>query len=172
MFRVNLVDLDREGTLAVRREIPWDDPLWEDTDLALRGTVMVELAVSATPTGQVVARGALRASLDRKCRRCLEPVDPVIDERLELVWAVADELGDEEDEQIRVLAPTGNQLDMGPAIREELVLTAPPWVLCREDCCGLCPHCGVNLNVEECSCSPDERDPRWDALRALKNDTP
>jgi uncharacterized protein len=174
MFRVNLPELDRKGEVRVDRDVPADDPLWESTGLSLKDPVEIRLSVSATPTGQVVARGTLRARLERACRRCLEPVDPVVTEELALVWAVPDSLGDDgtedDDGETRLLDPGEAELDLGPALREELLLAAPLWVLCREDCRGLCPLCGVNRNDEECECSLEEQDPRWDALRALKHD--
>jgi uncharacterized protein len=174
MFRVNLLDLDRRGEVRLDRDVPADDPLWEGTELPLKSPVEVRLSVSATPTGQVVARGTIRAILDRPCRRCLEPVEPVVEEEVALVWAVPDSLGDDGDEdedgETRVLEEGAGELDLGPALREELLLAAPMWVLCRDDCRGLCPVCGTNRNVEGCDCSLEEPDPRWDALRALKHD--
>lgn len=174
MFRVSLLDLDRKGTLEFDRDVPADHPLWEGTDLSLESKVEIRMRITATPTGQVVARGTLTATVDRPCRRCLEPVDPVVDEELVLVWAVPDSLGHEaegeDDGETRTLEQGSGELDLGPAIREELLLASPLWVLCREDCRGLCPVCGANRNLDECDCSLEEPDPRWDALRALKND--
>lgn len=174
MFRVNLLELDRKGEVRLERDVPADDPLWDGTDPSLKAPVEVRLSVTSTPTGQVVARGTLRAKLERACRRCLEPVDPVVEEELALVWSVPDTLGDEgtdeDDGETRLLEPGVAELDLGPALREEFLLAAPLWVLCRDDCKGLCPVCGVNRNEEECECSVEEQDPRWDALRALRND--
>ena len=171
MFKVNLMDLDREGSMDFQRRIPTDHALWEGTDLTPKSQVSVALTITATPTGQVVARGSISATLARPCRRCLKAVDPAVEEGLELVWAVPDTLDARDDDgEIRTLDPRSGELDLGPALREELVLAAPTWVVCDESCRGLCPVCGVNRNVEECECSLEEPDPRWDALRALKND--
>jgi uncharacterized protein len=52
-------------------------------------------------------------------------------------------------------------------VREEFVLAAPAFVLCREDCPGLCAQCGSDLNEGPCACRP-EPDPRWAVLRALQ----
>lgn len=172
MFRVSFLDLDRQGTVGFEREVPADDPLWEGTELKLGSHVEVRLQIAATPAGQVVARGTLRTVLERVCRRCLEPVRPEVDERLELVWSAPDQLDaqDEGDGEIRTLDAGSSELDLGSALREELVLAAPEWVLCREDCRGLCPVCGANRNETECECSVDEPDPRWDVLRELDNE--
>lgn len=173
MFKVNLMDLDRAGSVRVQREIGAEDPLWEDADLNLVSAVDVDLRVIATSTGQVVARGRVTAHLGGRCRRCLEPVESTVDQELSLVWAPPDELADEEDEpgtELRSLDVSQNQLDMAEAIREELILAAPTYVLCSEDCRGLCPRCGINRNEASCDCTLREPDPRWDALRALQQD--
>ncbi len=168
------MDLDREGTIRIVREIEATDPLWEGVDLPLAGPVSVDLSVSATATGQVLARGSVEAKMRFECRRCLVEVVPELHEDLALVWAPRDEFpGEEEDEEqgeIRVLELGVGSLDMGPAVREELVLATPRFVVCREDCQGLCPRCGINRNEESCDCTLEEPDPRWDALRALKED--
>ncbi|MBI4283867.1 MAG: DUF177 domain-containing protein [Chloroflexi bacterium] len=58
-----------------------------------------------------------------------------------------------------------NILDLTEAIRQYTLLTIPMKPLCREDCAGLCPACGGNLNQGPCSCPPKRDDPRWSALR-------
>jgi uncharacterized protein len=53
-------------------------------------------------------------------------------------------------------------------VREQWLLAVPTFLLCRDDCKGLCPTCGVDLNAGECQCPPQITvDSRWDALRAV-----
>lgn len=172
MFRVNLNDLDRQGSRTVRGEIPADDPVWQGLDeLAPGDAVKVDLHLTTTLTGQVLARGSISTEIERQCRRCLGDVTVRVDEDVNLVWSVPDELSeDEEDGEIRHLDPSSNELDLTAALREEFLLAAPRFVLCREDCAGLCPQCGINRNEETCACTLEEPDPRWDALRALENE--
>ena len=61
-------------------------------------------------------------------------------------------------------------MDWGEAVREELMLAGPRYVVCNEGCQGLCPRCGTNRNQEPCGCVTDEADPRWEALRALNSE--
>ena len=75
----------------------------------------------------------------------------------------AEEAGD--DAAVYPLPAQEGELDLGPMVREELVLATPPYLLCREG--GLCVRCGSDLNDGPCSCEP-ELDPRWAALRALQ----
>jgi uncharacterized protein len=59
-------------------------------------------------------------------------------------------------------------IDTAEVVREQILLAIPDQVFCREDCKGLCPKCGANLNLIDCKCSDDDIDPRWAALRNLK----
>src|SRR5256886_5465599 len=72
-----------------------------------------------------------------------------------------------EDPDCYPLARDATQIDLRPAVREELLLAAPQWVVCREDCRGLCPRCGKDLNAGPCGCPP-AGDPRWQALAAFQ----
>jgi uncharacterized protein len=59
------------------------------------------------------------------------------------------------------------QIDLDELVLEQLELSLPSRVLCSEECRGLCPQCGADLNVEQCNCKP-QIDPRWQALADLK----
>jgi uncharacterized protein len=58
-------------------------------------------------------------------------------------------------------------LDLAHMLREQFYLAMPMRPLCREDCRGLCPQCGTNLNVDSCGCTRERHDPRFDGLRTL-----
>jgi uncharacterized protein len=64
---------------------------------------------------------------------------------------------------------SGEGMELGDSIREQALLALPVKVVCREDCKGLCPRCGKNLNQESCNCSSQSEDPRWNALRDLRD---
>jgi hypothetical protein len=63
----------------------------------------------------------------------------------------------------------GDELDLSQLAREQILLNLPEQVLCREDCKGICPTCGKDLNEGDCKCGEDEIDPRWAALKDLRN---
>jgi uncharacterized protein len=170
MFGLGLAELQRAGSLKLQRVIPEDDPLWADAELGLEGPVSLDLVAKMTPTGQVLVTGTVEAPLLRECRRCLAPVHLTLRSDVAMVWTEPGELGvdpDDDGEGVRVLEAGAGEVDLGEAIREEMILAAPTFVLCREDCKGLCPRCGADLNEGPCGCVDDDRDPRWDALRAL-----
>lgn len=59
-------------------------------------------------------------------------------------------------------------LDLTEAVRQYILMNIPMKALCKEDCAGLCPTCGKNLNEGKCSCPEDDIDPRWSKLAKLK----
>jgi len=63
----------------------------------------------------------------------------------------------------------GDGLLLEDALREQVLLSVPLRVLCREDCKGLCPTCGKNLNLERCSCANEVPDVRWTALKEIRS---
>jgi len=63
-----------------------------------------------------------------------------------------------------------HELNLTEAIRQCALLAIPMKPLCREDCAGLCPHCGHNLNRGACNCLPLEADPRWSGLNRLNKE--
>ena len=170
MLRLDLARLDRERSVRIEARIPADDPLWEDMEVAPAGPVAVDLRASWTGSGEVVVRGTLDAPLAQECRRCLEPVPGDLSEEVTFVFLPASEPGMEDDGDTRLFEPGAAELDLGQAVREEMILAIDPYVVCRPECKGLCPRCGANLNEGACNCTTDEADPRWEALRALKKE--
>jgi uncharacterized protein len=168
MLTLDLAELDRRGRLPVEGELAPDLPLWEGLDLKVEGPVDVRLEAQATSSGEVLVRGTVAARFSSECRRCLEPVEAELEEEVAILFTPPDQLAEEDrGGEIRVLDPEGNALDLAPAIREEVFLDAPAWVVCRPDCQGLCPKCGTNRNENTCDCTLEEPDPRWAALRGL-----
>src|ERR1700737_985256 len=106
-------------------------------------------------------RGRLSTTLEQSCARCLEPVTQDVIRQFELLYrplgAVA-EIGYEQ----------GQGIWLEGVLREQVLLALPLKVVCRENCQGLCPHCGKNLNQEACSCAVPLEDPRWEALKEIR----
>jgi uncharacterized protein len=119
-------------------------------------------------------RGRLSAGIELQCARCLEPVSQDIARDFELLYrplgadAGRDELS-VTDAEAEIGYYQGDGLLLEDVLREQLLLALPLKVTCREDCRGLCPHCGKNLNQEQCSCSVPVEDPRWAALKEIRD---
>jgi uncharacterized protein len=63
---------------------------------------------------------------------------------------------------------TGKVIDLDPIVREQILLELPEYPVCDEQCKGLCPVCGANLNDRECGCDRHVPDPRWAGLKNVK----
>jgi uncharacterized protein len=177
MLTVDLSELRRRGSLSLRGAIAGNDPLWGETEFSFTGDVEADLSVGELPSEQVLVHGRVRAEISHPCRRCLEEVRELIDLPVNLVWAPPSEGfegGDDEeaeDDEMRVLDPRSSVLEVEAAIREEVLLAVSRFPLCREDCRGLCPVCGVDRNMKECGCDLAESDARWDGLREFSDDS-
>jgi uncharacterized protein len=117
--------------------------------------------------------GRLRGRLEGECGRCLEPVEQALEAPLQLLLQCRPLGGDEreateEDGDVEVLDPGAKQVELKERLREAVLLELPMRLSCREDCKGLCPQCGHNLNGGPCACAAGQEDPRWAALRELK----
>lgn len=172
MFTVDLTELGRDGKLRVTRTIEASDPLWSGSEIGLAREVEVDIRLSTSATGQVLARGTISTATRHECKRCLVEVVRPMELDVTLLWSPPDELGDDDgtDPDVRVLRSTDRELDLGSALREEVLLAVPRFAVCSRECKGLCPQCGINRNEESCPCSFAEPDPRWDALRALQDE--
>jgi uncharacterized protein len=165
MLQVDLREL-AQGPVETTGELAQADPLFEGLDLALDGPVRVTGRLQSTGEGRYFWHGVLRTAVAAQCRRCLQPVSVPLEADVGALFSRdADAL---EDPDAYALVPEAREIDLRPAIREELILAAPRYVVCREDCRGLCPRCGKDLNAGPCGCPP-EPDPRWSALASLRD---
>ena len=140
-----------------------DDPVWLEEDPKPVDGVIVTGRLSSAGEDRFYFSGRMSGEVAEECRRCLTPTLAKVDEELHLLFADAsDEESDESD--VYMLEPRATTVDLRPALREQWLLAVPGFALCREDCRGLCPRCGADLNLGPCGCAP-EIDPRWEALR-------
>jgi uncharacterized protein len=110
--------------------------------------------------GQAVTR------LEMRCARCNKPVE--VPMQVEISQRFAKESAGDEDEDEDDTEPiTNDHIDLENVIFHEIQLSIPMKVLCSEDCKGLCPICGQDLNEGSCHCETKETDPRWNALKDL-----
>jgi len=123
--------------------------------------------------------GDVKTVLELPCSRCLEPFRRGVDATFDLRYqphamnaapegkGSHDELEIEEDD-LSTAFYDNDEIDLGQLMREQFYLTLPMKPLCADDCRGLCPVCGTNLNRGACSCRRDWEDPRMAALQKLK----
>jgi uncharacterized protein len=119
--------------------------------------------------------GRVTATLELSCGRCLEAFAEAVDEEFDLLYLPHEVNRGEgeievEDEDLNTAFYRDGVIDLGQLMHEQFCLRIPMKPLCSEGCRGLCPECGINLNVAACNCQPRWEDPRLAALRALKPD--
>jgi uncharacterized protein len=134
----------------------------------------------------VLVEGSMAVKLGTICKRCLIDVQRIVPvaftlnlvPRQKLAGDEADGEGDErgkgerggsfdlEDADEELF--DGKTIDLDPIVREQVLLALPMDVVCKDDCKGLCPQCGQNLNEKKCGCEPKFVDPRLAALKDIK----
>lgn len=162
-LRVNAAELLRrpgsEKTIdlhATVAEIGLHDERFRESD-----TVDIHLRLESLTDG-IVVNGEVVAPWHGICRRCATAATGTL--RSDVHELYQETVTDPE-----AFPLEGEQLDLEPMVREVLVLDAPSSPLCRDDCAGLCPDCGIDRNTGSCSCNNTVVDPRWGALDQLKD---
>lgn len=163
-MRVDLRALEA-GPIELAAELAPDDAALGPLERSLRGPVRVSGRITESGQGQYFWDGRIRVTVDAQCRRCLTPVEVPVDAPVRVLFSAAQDAGD--DPSVYLVPARATELDLGAAVREELILAIPEYVVCREECRGICPRCGADLNRGPCDCRP-EPDARWRALEALK----
>lgn len=141
----------QQGALQVDADLASDDTVWLEGDVRPVGAVRVTGRLSGAGAGRFYFSGEFHGLAPGDCRRCLVPVEFVVQTDAHLLFADAsDENADEPD--VFTLADGGTMLDLRPAVREQWLLEASGLPLCRPDCKGLCAACGAELNAGPCAC--------------------
>jgi len=117
--------------------------------------------------------GQIQGLIEGECCRCLAVARALVKAPLRILFqrkqASQEELEAlEETEEVEIIDPGGQQVDLRERLREAILLELPIRVYCREDCQGLCPQCGRDLNKGLCGCKQERVDPRWAELGKLK----
>ena len=118
--------------------------------------------------------GDLRTRIALPCARYLELVVRDVARTFDLLYRPlgADAGPDERSvstTEAEVSYYQGDRILLEDVLREQVLLAMPLRAICREDCKGLCPKCGANLNQEQCSCEEHDEDPRWAALKDIRS---
>lgn len=168
MLRLDLRQLQKKR-LTIDETLPPGDVFWAGTALKPVGPFRVR-ADAQLAGHDVIVRGDVAGRLASSCRRCLEHVEVEVDEEFDLVFRPGLSRVEAEEAEVYALPEKGDELDLQDAIREQVVLAVPQFVICEETCRGLCPQCGSNLNQTQCDCQSVAVDPRWAALRDMRSE--
>jgi len=120
--------------------------------------------------------GHVQTELELPCSRCLEPFTWPIDTAFVLRYQPHTQNAGEsereiEEDDLSTAFYENDEIDLGQLMREQFYLSLPMKPLCRDDCHGLCPGCGANLNRGTCACKRDWDDPRLAVLKKLNKES-
>ena len=166
---VHLEDILPEG-IEIEVCLDPDDPAVRE--LSIQGPVKGSLAIKKLGQ-EVLVRGSVSGEVRLFCARCLKEFETRIMEKVDIQLRPAADLerGAPERElgsdDLDVEFFRGDALDIGHLAAEQISLAIPMKPLCRDDCSGICPECGMDKTSGTCECEPDT-DPRWSALKDLK----
>ena len=120
--------------------------------------------------------GTVKTELELGCSRCLEPFRLPVDATFDIRYLPASEASHQEENEVEeedlgTSYYRDDQIDLNELLREQFYLALPMKPLHSEDCKGLCPQCGTNLNTGTCACESGWEDPRLAGLKALKRES-
>lgn len=141
-----------EHAVSVDDTLSADDPVWEVGDPVPAEPLHVKGRLSAAGPSRFYWHGAIEGVVSLSCSRCLVDTTARVTDEAHLIFAEAGTEGADDDPDIFLLDDRSPDLDLRPAVREQWLLNVPGYALCREDCKGLCPKCGAELNLGPCAC--------------------
>lgn len=153
-MKLDLTDL-KEGITVFNLEEEAKDLGFDGKDeLQFKGPIVSDIEVDNMKI-KVVVKGDIKAKAILNCSRCLGKFNYEINTKFDLIYAKDAVLKDGEvrKEYLDEQALTGNIINLDDDIRQTVILALPLQYLCKENCKGLCPNCGKNLNREKCNCS-------------------
>ncbi|HLJ28309.1 MAG TPA: DUF177 domain-containing protein [Candidatus Angelobacter sp.] len=160
-FQAGTIDLGQE----VRQRVP--------VHASGRAELIRETRGSRDVVEDIRLVGSMSTRLEVRCARCLDPVERDISESFDLLYRPqgVDAAGDEAaitQAETEIGYYRGEGLLLEDVLKEQILLALPVKLVCSADCKGLCPHCGCNLNMENCDCAATMSDPRWAPLEDIR----
>jgi uncharacterized protein len=174
-----IVELEREpidfdlqfkaGVIQYGEEARQTGPLAADG----RAEVLHEHRGPKDVVADIRLRGHWAGKFEIPCARCVEDVSTELEGDFDLIFRpLGADAGPLERSISAVETEIGyyqkDSLLLEDVLREQVLLSLPVRTLCKEDCKGLCPHCGGNRNSQACSCEEGQTDPRWETLGELR----
>jgi uncharacterized protein len=121
---------------------------------------------------EIFVNGHVETRVQVECDRCLQAVKVPVSADFALEYITGSEYESGEaaeltEDELSVSVFDGEAIDVDEIVKEQILLSVPTRMLCREDCKGICPECGADRNTGECGCVTNDIDPRWAALKNL-----
>ena len=156
----------------LREFLPPDDPF----NMKLIRPVNVVLSLDKQ-ADNIRVTGKIEGSLEVDCHRCLRTFSFPLNEDVDIFLIEEERTPEEDEKELEVEDLTyeffdGEVIEIDQLIAEQIFLALPVKVLCSEDCKGICPNCGANLNEEACQCKADNRQSPFAKLESFKRQLP
>lgn len=168
---IPLKDIPAEGKeVTVDTQSVWLEPIEEfRLPYAIKDAITASLHLIPQEEGCLV-RGRISGTVTVPCDRCAEPAEITVNQRFTELYTTQEDLLDPgQDPAIRPAADgQGLEIEVSALLWEEFVVALPLKPLCKDECKGLCPICGTDLNSGTCDCTDEELDPRLAVLQNLK----
>jgi uncharacterized protein len=158
--------------------LPFDFTLSPDEiDLDIdEGRLTRDVRVKGELTKRIIETdvvGTIDTAIELACTRCLQPIAESISIPFDVSFVAPEHFPEAKEveikgEDLEADAFNGDRIDLKELVREQILLSLPEQLFCKEDCKGLCAKCGANRNLIDCNCEENEIDPRWSALKGLK----
>jgi len=136
--------------------------------ISLMSPVTADLELNKTGE-ELIVSGEVTTEVELQCGRCLKIFKRELALPVEVVYHPLEEIGVERhelrDDELDMGFYKGEELDLQELVKEQLLLNIQMKPLCNEECKGLCPRCGTDLNMGQCDCEEKEVDPRLEVLR-------
>jgi len=163
-MKVNLEEIEKGGV-----DIDFSGSIKEPGIIETIGNVVAHLHIGKD-LNEIQVSGEIKGKLKLQCSRCLCYFHKKVKLNIELSYLPIEDINKEEKYEIRkdesnISYYKGDELNITEVIQEQLLLNIPIKPLCEENCKGLCPICGANLNIENCDCKKEQVDYRFSILK-------
>jgi uncharacterized protein len=143
---------------ADAKKLADDEFIWADGDIKVTGEVV--------NTGRELdMSGTILVTAKLKCDRCLDEYTTSM--AIPFAERYREDDTEQDEEQAGLSYYQGDEIHIDQVVLENIIMAEPLKRLCKEECRGLCPHCGINLNHAVCACNHQEVDPRLAVLQQL-----
>lgn len=155
---LNVSDLIKKKVYELNFHLEFDVKKLQRDDFVVELADKLKVKGTATLDGEdILLKGTIETKIKSFCSRCLAPVD------YPLMIDFEEKYSKKQGEDIYMI--TEDRINLEEMIIDDVILSYPAKILCSDDCKGLCPVCGKNLNEGQCECLKDIIDPRLEALK-------
>jgi len=169
-MNVNVAQIREDEGLSVHHVYAEGELGLGGAETRINGRPVLDLRATRN-NERVELTGRIRADVEFNCDRCLEPINIPVEQSFDLVYVPPLGTGEETalgEDDLSIAFYRDDNIDLDDVAREQIELALPMGRFCKDDCKGLCPACGANLNQQSCGCGAQPVDPRWAALKDLK----